>query len=773
MNQYTENKMKIVYQEEAEGWLLPVIWTFCLTACMQAGLILFLAGFTDKTVQEMSLLFLTGAVMDLILIAVFFLFQKDAALPLFIVFLAGCLIEGRQLYTGFFGFINYMISWWNIKYEDALPLVMQKQITDRSVTLFCLAVFCLATFLFWQLWQKKSMLLTGILPLVCGLAGLLTDRFPAVGAAAFLIGFTGIWLSRIRTRASSRRMGWLIGLSVFLVGAALLTDGGDTVTSVLKLKENTKQAATELVYGKDTLPKGDLYQADALLGGKKKVLRVTSGQKKNMYLKGFIGSRYQDGRFTDLPKSAYRGEINGMLTWLAETSFLPQNQYAAYVQAEQESSIQKNEIDVQNTGADRRYIYMPYSADALPLLGAKENRDTNYLSDLLTGSRKYHYSEWSDMRPGELLYASGWLKAPQTAEQQAYAEAENVYAKFVYDNYLQIDPKLEQLLDEVFYQDDFLTEDKTVYDVTKRIREVLEKKASYQEQPEAVPKDAEPVSWFLNKGHEGNSVLFAAAAVLAYRAAGIPARYAEGYLVTAQMAESAGDGAIEVTEQNAHAWAEVYMDGLGFVPVDVTPGFYYDTYTLLQMVQKPQNVSQTAAQEEDDSYGDRIEDQTQQGSSKKQPDNRKKPAEIMIFYLVLIPLLFVIMAALAELYLLFCVSRLEKKYKSASETGGVPDEKTLLLLRILSWMLAVYGFSVNPGYQTKETDEKLHELYQLPEGTYQRVTEVMEKAVYGEEVLAPYERRILTAFINHLYDSRKKLDVWDRLRLHYSPCHIR
>lgn len=37
------------------------------------------------------------------------------------------------------------------------------------------------------------------------------------------------------------------------------------------------------------------------------------------------------------------------------------------------------------------------------------------------------------------------------------------------------------------------------------------------------------------------------------------------------------------------------MDGMGWVPVDVTPGFYYDTYALLNMAQSPGQVRKVAA----------------------------------------------------------------------------------------------------------------------------------------------------------------------------------
>lgn len=767
MSDNTRTKMKIIYPEETEKKAYAAVWDMLLLLLLQTGLLLFLSVFTERRAGELAVMFSTAVIVDFVFVLRFYLTKKDSSLLFFLLLLTGCFGAGiRRLYLGLFGLINYMLSWWNIKYEDAIALAMQQQITDRDIELFCLAVLVLATILFWQQLHKKSLIISGLLPLTCIVAGLVTDRFSAVGCAAFLTGFAGIWLSQIRTKASIRRLGWLLGVGVTVLVVSFITED-KPVTSVVWLKEQTVQATEDLMYGKDTLPEGDLEMADQLLDGDKEVLRVKTAQKKTLYLKGFVGSRYQDGKFTQLPKSAYKGERSGMLKWLADMSFIPQNQYASYAGLAADSQIRKNEISVHNTGADRYYVYMPYSAAALPLIGVKENRDTNYVSDMLTGSRQYRYTEWSDTRPGELLYAKNWLQSPYTEKQELYAEAENVYARFVYDNYLELSPQMEQLLDDIFYQDDFLSQDETVYDITQRIRDVLAQRASYIEKPE-MPQGTDPVTWFLNKGHQGNAVLFASAAVLAYRAAGIPARYVEGYLVSQQMAEEAGDAEIVVTEQNAHAWVEVYLDGVGFVPIDVTPGFYYDTYTLLQMVKKPQNVSQTAGTEEDDSYGDQIENETDQGTVSDEQAGKKKPTEIVVAHILLIPLLFLCIIALGELYYLWSVCRIERKYEKFS-----PEEKTRFLIRAIDRLLQIYEINTSPGYRTEEADCILHEKWKLPEKSYRKVTEVIEKAVYGEEQLAPYERRMLKLFLEQLYEARKEMGLWGRMRMHYLPCHLR
>ena len=51
------------------------------------------------------------------------------------------------------------------------------------------------------------------------------------------------------------------------------------------------------------------------------------------------------------------------------------------------------------------------------------------------------------------------------------------------------------------------------------------------------------------------------------RAIGLPARYVEGYA-----ADPDADGVARVTQQDAHAWTEVYFPGFGWLPFDPTPG---------------------------------------------------------------------------------------------------------------------------------------------------------------------------------------------------------
>ena len=58
-----------------------------------------------------------------------------------------------------------------------------------------------------------------------------------------------------------------------------------------------------------------------------------------------------------------------------------------------------------------------------------------------------------------------------------------------------------------------------------------------------------------------------------YRLYGIPARYAAGYAVSPEEFSPQEDGSFRavLTDGQAHAWAEIYVDEVGWIPVEMTP----------------------------------------------------------------------------------------------------------------------------------------------------------------------------------------------------------
>lgn len=82
--------------------------------------------------------------------------------------------------------------------------------------------------------------------------------------------------------------------------------------------------------------------------------------------------------------------------------------------------------------------------------------------------------------------------------------------------------------------------------------------------------EADPTAAFLFSEEKlGYCVHLSHAAAFLMRAMGLPARVSAGYAVAA---ENLGSGsALLVKQGDAHAWAELYLRGVGWVPIEVTP----------------------------------------------------------------------------------------------------------------------------------------------------------------------------------------------------------
>lgn len=151
-------------------------------------------------------------------------------------------------------------------------------------------------------------------------------------------------------------------------------------------------------------------------------------------------------------------------------------------------------------------------------------------------------------------------------------ELEKNYRSYVYENFLEYPagqlPELTTFLEESGFRQGDLYD--SVYDVLT----YLQKTATYNLKVESTPHGQDFVEYFLFESHEGYCAHFASAAVLMLRYLGVPARYATGYSVSASefSGMAGGEYMAVVRDRQAHAWAEVYLDGVGWIPVEVTPG---------------------------------------------------------------------------------------------------------------------------------------------------------------------------------------------------------
>ncbi len=96
----------------------------------------------------------------------------------------------------------------------------------------------------------------------------------------------------------------------------------------------------------------------------------------------------------------------------------------------------------------------------------------------------------------------------------------------------------------------------------------------YTLKPRPVGESEDPTADFLFGDMTGYCVHFSHASVYLMRSLGIPARVAAGYAVEARNRRGS---ALLIRSSEAHAWPEIWLEGLGWHPLDVSPQTNLDT----------------------------------------------------------------------------------------------------------------------------------------------------------------------------------------------------
>jgi hypothetical protein len=150
----------------------------------------------------------------------------------------------------------------------------------------------------------------------------------------------------------------------------------------------------------------------------------------------------------------------------------------------------------------------------------------------------------------------------RTAAPAAWSEAERRhYTEIPADpRYRALSNKLVRDIDPRFVGDDVMK--------ALAIKRYLEKEGFYSIKQKQLA-GADPVAQFLFGDLKGYCVHFAHAAVFLLRSQGIPARVALGYGV--QTRRRGAGSSVLILGNQAHAWPELYLDGVGWVTFDIYP----------------------------------------------------------------------------------------------------------------------------------------------------------------------------------------------------------
>jgi len=168
-------------------------------------------------------------------------------------------------------------------------------------------------------------------------------------------------------------------------------------------------------------------------------------------------------------------------------------------------------------------------------------------------------------------------QALQASLTESYA-----YRQFVHDTYTV--PFSSEGLDKVYaslpqevYE---AAESEDSLKILAAIRKYLSDTSEYTLSPGETPSTRDFVNYFLLENNKGYCMHFATAGAVIARYFGIPTRYCEGYIVSADIianGDKSDDGSVVVSipDSAAHAWCEYYIDGYGWVPYELTNRNYW------------------------------------------------------------------------------------------------------------------------------------------------------------------------------------------------------
>lgn len=645
----------------------------------------------------------------------------------------------KRLYGGIMGIINCHIELWNACYDDGKALFKSPLISDFGINAVTVIVAVICVTVIIRLLKNRNAVGTLLIITICFLPSLILDRFDAVAFSLAITTLCAIIMERMKSADVIRRIQAILLFGIIAVIFAF----GITNThsqSIDNFKQTQKQIVSAVRFGEDSLPEGDLTKASDMLSGNEERLIVTSEYGRDLYLRGFIGAEYKDGKWEELKNSSYGSGNSSIVNWLEERGFTAQQQYNSYA-VNNETALDTNSITVENIGAKRSYIYLPYSASGFSKQHSYLHGDSNTKSSALFGASSYDFIEQSDRRPTELYTLENWYSSPETKQEEEYVKNETVYRKFVYENYLSADDKNGKKIYSYFWSNADENEKKNLLSATEHIRDTLEKNCTYSENCEYVKQSGDPIGDFLFTYKSGNSALFASAAVQALRSIGFPARYAEGYYLSNSENPEA---TVTLTTKNAHAWAEVYMDGIGWLPVDFTPGFYYDTYALVSLVDAPSQSKKISGDQNGDSSGahNLSADKTDIKRTKT-AEEKKHDVYVIIGILTALFSATVIILTLIEVCKIIKVSRLRKTIEKAQ-----PKQRQEYICKVILSLLVLDSIPVTLGRNADETAEAIEQKHpEISKEEYLRVNGIIEKFKYAEITLEAYEEQILTSFL--------------------------
>lgn len=663
-----------------------------------------------------------------------------------------CMLMLPPARAGFYAFINVIIAHLNSIFGLYLPLVAGAGLLCESMV-FSLLGGLFAGSCSWLFASLSVSWPTLLIVVVCGVESMVLQLGDS--AVAMALGVAG-WLVQCRAyelRGSTVRLiQVVVGLGGLCAACGVLflltTMFVQPMPALSAMSSTAVSAIDKFRFGSDTLPEGDLSQASDMNEGTATTLSLTTDRAlgDDLLMKGFVGSTFDGISWHRGDWVSYEGEWSGVREWMRKNGLTVAEQRAAFdtaAEREGKAAVETTKISVDASGANRRYAYAPYTLRSLSGVDAMLTGSTITCSGLMPS--KTYAVIVDDVPAASAITDSTWL----ASSKNAYAKSERVYASFVREHYLDIDDDERGAVKEYLFASDSWDANANVSEaaVVSRVRTMLSALASDTDNPPTYAEAGTFTKWFLGTAHEGNSAYFATVATLAFRSQGIPARYVEGYRASDERIARAyhSGSTLYLTAADAHAWTEVYLDGQGWTPVEITPGYYSQPLDADKIV----DVGEAWSNGTNDSTLDvgAVAGKAQKKRDKATVNEHKAPVMARVGAAALVLVALVSLALLGRMLVV--------RHRRARDLSN--DDQDICIPALYSYLVLVMEQSRVAAFDETKPLECLDAFVEafpaIDPWEYRRVIQLYQAYVFGGYVLKPNELRTLRRFAERLHQN--------------------
>lgn len=460
---------------------------------------------------------------------------------------------------------------------------------------------------------------------------------------------------------------------------------------------------------------GNVNRGNNYSFGQKHLEIVTSQQPKDaVYLKNYTGGYYNNGRWNTVNENSFFSNMQEGNYY----SMVCNNPY--YI-----LQFILDESDVMDINVHSYKSLM--TGTCVPVLSQETGSENGY-----TTYQGYNLSDFLSVL--DTVSAGGFDDL--LGEYGAYAESTYMY---VPEDKI---PRIVELCNTSGVRKGNYTA------ATNFIISTLNEMTTYTTSPGNAPSGVDIAEYFLFDSGKGFCQQYATTAALMYRLLGLPSRYVTGYMVTPSDFHKNSDGTYTAiaTDEKAHAWVEVYVDGTGWIPTEVT--FSQDEIdqggsTAVDdnnPTEEPTSEEATTEPTENTTEPSDLTEPTTEPNNTNSSDNNNSMSELLIQALKIVVTAVITVVVIIAVILFF---KWRRKGKLASLRKMKPN---ILLVKMVD-MLHLGDYLKE--YKGTESDfpEKLSELVEeLSVSDIAYFVNLANKAAFGNKPIEKEEKR--TAY-NH------------------------